>query len=349
MAGPDSEFDLIRRYFDAPAAARVSGAGVRLGVGDDAALLALREGHELVASVDTLVEGTHFFPDHPAASVGHKALASNLSDLAAMGAEPSGALLSLTLPRVDHAWLAAFSQGFLALASAADVPLVGGDTTRGPLAVSVTVLGQVPAGQALRRAGARPGDRLVVTGALGGAAFGLEQETRRRAAGTGAANADAPACERLFWPNARLEVGRMLRNRARAVIDVSDGLLADLGHLCAASGCGARIDWPVVPLDPLLAQAPPAEARAAALGGGEDYELLFALPADESLDLLAFGVDAPLTVIGEFTETAGIVVVDAAGQPLDVARAGHDHFAGAEANKPEAMPTGQGTDVEARD
>ncbi|WP_018872705.1 thiamine-phosphate kinase [Thioalkalivibrio sp. ALJ16] len=348
MAGPDSEFDLIQRYFDAPAAALAPGAGVRLGIGDDAALLALRDNHELVVSVDTLVEGTHFFPDHPAASLGHKALASNLSDLAAMGAEPLGALLSLTLPRVDHDWLAAFSQGFLDLAGAAAVPLVGGDTTRGPLAVSVTVLGQVPAGQALRRAGARPGDRLVVSGALGGAAFGLAHETRRRAAGTAAVDKE-PACERLFWPRVRLELGRMLRKRARAVIDISDGLLADLGHLCAASGCGARIDWPAVPLDPLLAQAPPAQAEAAALGGGEDYELLFALPPGESLDLLAFGVDAPLTVIGECTEAAGVVVVDAAGQPLDVARAGHDHFAGGEAHEVEPMPTGQGTDVKAKD
>ncbi|WP_018878591.1 thiamine-phosphate kinase [Thioalkalivibrio sp. ALE28] len=330
MAGTDSEFDLIQRYFGAPSAARAPADGVRLGIGDDAAVLGVRGGHELVATVDTLVEGTHFFPDHPPASLGHKALASNLSDLAAMGAEPLGALLSLTLPRVDHDWLEGFSQGFLALAEEAGIPLVGGDTNRGPLAISVTVLGEVPAGQALRRQGARPGDRLVVSGALGGAGFGLSHETRRRTAGTAAVHAEEPACERLFWPRARLGLGRALRNRARAAIDISDGLLADLGHLCAASSCGARIDWPAVPRDSLLAQIPDAQARDYALGGGEDYELLFALPAGESLDLLAFSVDTPLTVIGECTAGHEVVVEDADGRRLDVTRAGHDHFADTE-------------------
>ncbi|MFO7954224.1 thiamine-phosphate kinase [Thioalkalivibrio sp.] len=335
MTGPGSEFDLIQRYFGAPsAAAAASVEGVRLGIGDDAAVLGVPGGHELVVTVDTLVEGTHFFPDHPSASVGHKALASNLSDLAAMGAEPLGVVLSLTLPRVDHAWLSGFSEGFLALAGEVGIPLVGGDTNRGPLAISVTVLGTVPAGQALRRDGARPGDRLVVSGALGGAAFGLDHETARRARGTvdGIPPADAgdPACERLFWPRARLALGRGLRNRARAAIDISDGLLADLGHLCAASGCGARIDWPAVPRDVLLAEVPDAHARDYALGGGEDYELLFALPAGESLDLLAFSVDVPLTVIGECTTGDEVVVEDVDGQRLDVARAGHDHFADTE-------------------
>ncbi|WP_019628414.1 thiamine-phosphate kinase [Thioalkalivibrio sp. AKL10] len=325
MAGPDSEFDLIQRYFGTPSAGAVAD-GVRLGIGDDAALLAVRSGHELAVTVDTLVEGTHFFPDHPPASVGHKALASNLSDLAAMGAEPLGAVLSLTLPRVDHDWLAGFSHGFLTLAEEVGIPLVGGDTNRGPLAISVTVLGEVPVGQALRRDGARPGDRLVVSGALGGAACGLAHETQRRAEGS-PVDASSPACARLFWPAARLSLGRGLRNRARAAIDISDGLLADLGHLCAASGCGARVDWPSVPRDPLLAEVSEQQARACALSGGEDYELLFALPPGESLDLLAFSVDVPLTVIGECTEGAGVVVEDANGQRLDVARAGHDHFA----------------------
>ena len=326
MSGDDSEFELIRRYFGEPAGRIAATAGLRLGIGDDAAVLAVRPGHELVVTVDTLAEGTHFFPDHPAASVGHKALASNLSDLAAMGAEPLAAVLSLTLPQVDHDWLTGFSQGFLALAGALGVPLVGGDTCRGPLTISVTVLGQVTAGQALRRGGARPGDRLVVSGAVGGAAFGLAYETRRRAQGEGAADAGDPACSRLFWPQARVALGHALRNRARAVIDISDGLLADLGHVCAASGCGARIDWPEVPLDPLLGALSGPEARDYALAGGEDYELLFALPPDEPLDLLAFSVDTPLTVIGEFTAGDAIEVVDANGARLDVTRAGHDHF-----------------------
>lgn len=328
MSGSDSEFDLIRCYFAEPAAAGSALSGVRLGIGDDAALLGLESGHELVVSVDTLVEGTHFFPDHPPASLGHKALAANLSDLAAMGADPLGAVLSLTLPQVDHPWLADFSEGFLALADAAGVALVGGDTNRGPRSISVTVLGQVPAGQALRRSGARPGDRLVVSGALGGAAAGLADEGARRSRGGPAPDPAAPGLARLFWPEARLALGRMLRNRARAAIDVSDGLLADLGHLCAASGCGARVDWPAIPRDPLLDGLADPQARQMALAGGEDYELLFALPPGESLDLLAFSVDCPLTVIGEFVEGNGIEVVDEAGMKLDAGQAGHDHFAG---------------------
>ncbi|MGM0552489.1 MAG: thiamine-phosphate kinase [Pseudomonadota bacterium] len=328
MPGADSEFELIRRYFAEPAAAAQAPDGLRLGIGDDAALLAVRPGQELVVAVDTLVEGTHFFSDHPPASLGHKALAANLSDLAAMGAEPLGAVLSLVVPAVDHDWLAGFSHGFLALAGEVGVPLVGGDTNRGPLAISVTVLGEVPAGQALRRGGARPGDRLVVSGALGGAAAGLAHETRRRTRAEVPADAGEPACARLFWPPARLVLGRALRNRARAAIDISDGLLADLGHLCAASGCGARVEWSRVPQDRLLAGMAESEARACALSGGEDYELLFALPADEPLDLLAFSVDTPLTVIGEMTEGDELAVVDASGARLEPGRAGHDHFVG---------------------
>lgn len=326
MSGDDSEFELIRRYFGEPAGRIAANAGQRLGIGDDAAVLAVRPGHELVVTVDTLAEGTHFFPDHPAASVGHKALASNLSDLAAMGADPLAAVLSLTLPQADHDWLTGFSHGFLEQAGVLGVPLVGGDTSRGPLVIGVTVLGEVSAGQALRRDGARPGDRVVVSGALGGAAFGLAHETRRRARGEAAVNGGDPACSRLFWPQARLALGRALRNRARAVTDISDGLLADLGHVCAASSCGARVDWPEVPLDPLLADLSGPEARDYALAGGEDYELLFALPPDVPLDLLAFSVDVPLTVIGEFTASGAIEVVDANGARQDVTRAGHDHF-----------------------
>lgn len=328
MSGPESEFDLIQRYFAEPAAAGSAMSCVRLGIGDDAALLGVESGHELVVSVDTLVEGTHFFPDHPSASLGHKALAANLSDLAAMGADPLGVVLSLTLPQVDHAWLAGFSEGFLTLAEAAGVALVGGDTNRGPRSISVTVLGQVPVGQALRRSGARPGDRLVVSGTLGGAAAGLAMEGERRDRGGPAPDSADPGLTRLFWPEARLGLGRMLRNRARAAIDVSDGLLADLGHLCAASGCGARVDWPVTPWDPLLGSLPDTQARQLALAGGEDYELLFALPPGESLDLLAFSVDSALTVIGEFVEGNAVEVVDENGMRLDAGHAGHDHFAG---------------------
>lgn len=325
MSGPDSEFNLIQRYFAAPAK---TSPDVHLGIGDDAALLGIQPGHELVVSVDTLVEGTHYFPGHPPASLGHKALAANLSDLAAMGADPLGVVLSLTVPSVDHAWLEAFSRGFLALADQVGIPLVGGDTTRGPSAISVTVLGQVPTGQALCRSGARPGDRLVVSGALGGAAGGLAHEQQRHEQGQPPSGEDSAACARLFWPPMRLALGRALRNRARALIDISDGLLADLGHLCAASDCGARVDWPLVPVDPLLEGQPEAETRERVLSGGEDYELLFALPPNEPLELLALSVRTSLTVIGEFTTGREVEVVDAQGARLDVARAGHDHFAG---------------------
>ncbi|WP_018862136.1 MULTISPECIES: thiamine-phosphate kinase [unclassified Thioalkalivibrio] len=325
MTGPVSEFDLIRRYFAEPAG---TSPDVRLGIGDDGALLVVQAGHELVVTVDTLVEGTHYYPDHPPASLGHKALAANLSDLAAMGADPLGVVLSLTLPSVDHDWLAAFSRGFMALAEQTSVPLVGGDTTRGPGAVSVTALGQVPVGQALRRTGARPGDRLVVSGALGGAAAGFAFERQRREQGQSSPDEAAPSCARLFWPNPRLALGRGLRNRARAALDISDGLLADLGHLCAASGCGARVDWSQVPVDPLLDGQPEETVRDGTLAGGEDYELLFALPPTEPLELLSLSVRTSLTVIGEFTSGSEIEVVDADGARLDVARRGHDHFAG---------------------
>ncbi|WP_019590126.1 MULTISPECIES: thiamine-phosphate kinase [unclassified Thioalkalivibrio] len=330
MASPSlSEFDLIRRYFRpaGPSGDPVADARVVLGVGDDAALLRPDAGHEVVVSTDTVVEGRHFFPDHPPASLGHKALAASLSDLAAMGAEPLGVLLSLAVPQAEDAWLRPFSEGFLRLARELRAPLVGGDTVRGPRSAGVTVLGQVPAGCALRRDGARPGDRLVVTGELGGAAAGLAAETRRREQGAAPPDAGAAAVQRLFWPQPRLAAGRVLRDHARAAIDLSDGLLADLGHVCAASGCGARVDWPAVPLDPVLAGANPALARECALGGGDDYELLLAVPPEVELAPLAEAAGVALHVIGEFTTGDAIRVVDATGAPLDAGRSGHDHFA----------------------
>ena len=330
MASPSlSEFDLIRRYFRpaGPSGDPVADARVVLGVGDDAALLRPDAGHEVVVSTDTVVEGRHFFPDHPPESLGHKALAASLSDLAAMGAEPLGVLLSLAVPEAEDAWLTPFSEGFLRLARAMRAPLVGGDTVRGPCSAGVTVLGQVPAGRALQRSGARPADRVVVTGELGGAAIGLAAEIRRRDEGARPPDANDPVCKRLFWPQPRLAAGLALRGHAHAAIDLSDGLLADLGHICAASGCGARVDWPAVPLDPALAGADAALARECALGGGDDYELLLALPPEAELAPLAEAAGVALHVIGEFTTGDAIRVVDATGAPLDAGRSGHDHFA----------------------
>jgi len=367
-----SEFELIGRFF----AGRDRGAGVTLGLGDDCALLAPRAGHELAVSVDTLVAGTHFFPDQPAAAIGHKALAAALSDLAAMGAEPLGALLALTLPAVDTHWLHGFIEGWDALADRLAVPLVGGDTTRGPLAASVTVFGQCPTGRALRRAGARPGDLVVVSGALGGAAAGLQAEqTRRQAArprrpqaggsgsgptggsggrpasepaiesragpvtgpsggqagapgGAGADRSNAAVCHRFFWPEPRLALGLALRDRALAAIDVSDGVLADLGHLCRASGCGASVHIEALPIDPQLATWPREAARVVALTGGEDFELLFAWPPDErrALAALAQHTKLALTVIGQFTTAPGVQVRDAQDRVFPVAGTGFDHF-----------------------
>jgi thiamine-monophosphate kinase len=319
-----SEFELIARYF----AGRDRGPGIALGVGDDCALVSPRPGQQLAVSVDTMVCGTHFFPDQPPAAVGHKALAAALSDLAAMGAEPLGALLALTLPQVDEAWLQAFADGWGALADRLKVPLIGGDTTRGPLAISVTVLGQVPSGLALRRAGAEPGALVVVSGVLGGAFAGLQAEQERRGAGREPPAQDDPICHRFFSPEPRIALGKALRGRTRTAIDLSDGLLADLGHICEASGCGASLRAEAVPRDPLLADWPQGKALAAALSGGDDYELLFAWPARQRDELrpLASALQLPLAVIGEFTASGGVQVFDAAGSPVLPTERGFDHF-----------------------
>ncbi|AGA32677.1 Thiamine-monophosphate kinase [Thioalkalivibrio nitratireducens DSM 14787] len=319
-----SEFELIHRFFTG----RDRGPGIALGVGDDCSLLAPRRGQELAVSVDTMVCGTHFFEDQPAAAVGHKALAAALSDLAAMGAEPLGALLALTLPRVDTDWLQEFAAGWGALAEQLRVPLIGGDTTRGPLAISVTVLGQVPAGAALRRTGAQPGNLVVVSGSLGGAFAGLQLEQQRRAARREPPAVEDSRCKRFFRPEPRLALGRTLRGRTRTAIDLSDGLLADLGHVCTASGCGARLSADDLPRDPLLADWPSGPSLAAALSGGDDYELLFAWPARQRGELrpLAAALQLPLTVIGEFVEGGGIQVLDASGTPIPLAQRGFDHF-----------------------
>lgn len=293
------EFDLIRRYL-APAT-RAIGDGVVLGPGDDAALLAPTPGCRLVVSVDTSVAGVHFPPDAPARAIGHRALAVSLSDLAAMGAKPRWCLMSLTLPNADEAWAAEFAAGFHALCHASDVSLVGGDVTHGELAIGVTVMGELPEGKALRRDGARAGDLIAVTGALGGGAGGLAAwQAGQRELGN-------PLLRRYLLPQPRLQAGQVLRTLASAAIDVSDGLLADLGHLCEASGVGAELDVGALPLAEGL-----VEGLAEALGGGDDYELLLGLPVSQfemaRQRLNAQGLD--LTVIGHFTETLGVTGVD---------------------------------------
>ena len=318
---PPSEFELIDRYFRDCGASR---ADVRLGVGDDAALLECPAGTELVAAVDTLVAGVHFPHGSPASSVGHRALAVNLSDVAAMGARPAWALLALTLPEVDERWLGDFAAGLSALARDHGVALVGGDTTSGPLCITLQILGHVPAGAALLRSGGAPGDVLFVSGTPGDAAAGLAIEQGRLQAG-----ADAPYLrERFLYPTPRLALGERLRGLASGCIDVSDGLLADAGKLAHRSGCGVEIAYADVPLSAALARAAGEErARELALTGGDDYELCFSVRPHEVPRLLGelppqrWGYQR----IGTLRADPGAEVVRA-GSVLRFPRAGYEHF-----------------------
>ncbi len=316
------EFELIERYF---AKVGPSRGDVVLGVGDDAALLSVPPGHELVACTDTLVDGRHFPAGTRADDVGWRALAVNLSDLAAMGATPAWATLALTLPAIDEDWLEGFATGFAALATAHQVALVGGDTTRGPLTITVQALGFVPAGTALRRRGARPGDLVYVTGWPGDAAAGLALIEGR----LGGQGANRGALEGKFRrPEPRVAFGQRLRGVASACIDVSDGLAQDLGRLAAASGVGATIRAAELPLSrALYALAGESRAREFALGGGDDYELLFTVPpaARQALAAVGGGAGAPAChCIGEVGAGRGVRVLGERGE-LPVPR-GWDHF-----------------------
>ncbi len=320
------EFRLIDRIRERTAQPRDD---VRLGIGDDAALLAVPAGMELAVAVDTMVEGVHFLPGQAAFDLGWKSLAVNLSDLAAMGAEPAWALLALTLPTAQSAQARAdfvdgFADGFAALAREHRVALVGGDTTGGPLAMSVTVHGFVPPGRALTRAGARPGDAVLVTGTLGDAVAALHLLRTETASGS-----DAPLLARMHRPTPRVAAGLALRGRAHACQDISDGLVADLGHICAASGVAAEIDADALPRSPaLVARFGAAAARDFALDCGDDYELVFTAPeADVAgiVDALArLGCGA--TRIGRIVAGEGVRVRDADGHWLEPAHRGWDHF-----------------------
>ena len=301
---------------------------VQLGIGDDAALLAVPAAQLLAVSTDTLVAGVHF-PEHTSANdVGWKSLAVNLSDLAAMGATPAWATLALTLPRAEASWVAAFADGFAALAREYKLALVGGDTTRGPLSITVTVHGFVPPGAALLRRGARPGDGLFVTGTLGDAAAGLFWTREQRSADV--TGAGERLLERLNRPTPRVAQGLLLRGRASACIDVSDGLIADLGHICRASNVAAQIEVESLPASSALLAAFDASARAGfQLRGGDDYELCFTASSDgaSSLleDLARSGCGA--TRIGRIEAGAGVHVRDAAGSQIPLDRGGWEHFA----------------------
>lgn len=321
---PQGEFELIGKYFAKLGAERPD---VRIGVGDDGAVLQPPASRELVAVTDSLIEGVHFPVGSAAASVGHRAFAVNLSDIAAMGAEPAWALLALTLPRVDEEWLAQFSRAAGDLCRRHGVALVGGDTTRGPLAITVTIIGIVPIGVALERGGGQPGDAIFVTGSPGDSAAGLALEQGRLHV------ADSMSAQilrdRFLFPTPRCEVGVALRGLASACIDVSDGLGGDLEKLCAASGCGAEVDAAALPISEPLAQAVGRElAREYALTGGEDYELLFTVPLARlgaMTHAIARGL-GPVTRIGSLVAGNGVRVF-ARGGVMQFSGAGFDHFA----------------------
>lgn len=299
------EFDLIERFFWRPAEQGPRHAVV--GNGDDCALLAPRPGMHLAVSTDTLVEGRHFLSTVAPDRLGHKALAVNLSDLAACGATPVAFTLALTLPRVDEAWLAGFARGLLALADAHDCELIGGDTTAGPLAIGITVMGEVPAGQALLRSGAQPGDDLWVSGQPGEARLALEVFRGSLPEGLSASEFEA-ARRAMECPSPRVALGQGLRGLATAAIDLSDGLLGDLGHVLRRSRVGASIELERLPLGPLLGRQPRARQLDCILAGGDDYELAFTAPPARHTEVLALGarLGLPLSRIGRTEAAPGL-------------------------------------------
>jgi thiamine-monophosphate kinase len=315
------EFDLIDRIRRHTSVHRDD---VLTGIGDDAAVVAVPAGRELAIAVDTLVEGIHFPPGTDPADIGWKALAVNLSDLAAMGATPAWALLALTTPDGDEAFFDGLARGFAELATPYRLALIGGDTTRGPLTVTVAVHGFIAPGEALLRSGARVGDVVMVTGTLGDAAAGL------RCLEEHDLTPYASMIDRLNRPVPRVSAGQALRGVATACIDISDGLVADLGHICTASGVGASIDAALLPRSSaLLTHFAEADAQDFALGGGDDYELCFTVPADQAAEVGAVlsRLGCGATRIGRIVEGAGVRVVDDAGETLMPARSGWNHFA----------------------
>jgi thiamine-monophosphate kinase len=316
------EFDLIERYFRRPATRSP------LGVGDDCALLAPAPGMQLAVSTDMLVEGRHFLSTVEPGRLGHKALAVNLSDLAACGAKPLAFTLALALPAIDEPWLEAFSRGLFALADAHGCELVGGDTTRGPLNLCITVFGEVPAGAALLRSGAKPGDELWASGSLGDARLALEVFR-----GTLALPPEAfdQARRRMEQPEPRVALGVALRGIATAAVDLSDGLVGDLGHILAASGVGATLDADAACAligIPAAGVLDPALRRTCALAGGDDYELLFSAPPAAAAAVLDAGrlSATPVARIGRIEALPGLHIVDAQGGPVAQQFAAFDHF-----------------------
>ena len=314
------EFDAIRRFWQ-PLGEAVRHPWVVAGIGDDGAIVRLPDDQELVLSVDTLVEDVHFPSGINPHALGWRALAVNLSDLAAMGATPICYTLALTTPRLDEDWLASVAAGMAELSGDYGIQLVGGDMTQGPLTLTVQVQGAVPAGLALRRHGARPGDRICVSGTLGDAGIALEY----LACGAGNDPDIAAVLQRYYYPVPRVALSELLRGRASAAVDISDGLLADLGHITAASGVGARIDSESLPISSSLWRLGGDRSVELAATAGDDYELCFTWPASAGPVPNEDEAGLPVKVIGEIEEAPGIRLLRE-GQPLDVWRSGYSHF-----------------------
>ena len=319
--GPVGEFDLIRKYF-----ARRPVAGAELGIGDDCALLGLRAGAgaSLAISTDMLVAGRHFFADVLPRALGHKAIAVNLSDLAAMGARPRAFTLALALPEIDEPWLDEFSQGLFALADRHGCELIGGDTTQGPLNICITVFGDCNADTALRRDHAQPGDDVWVSGELGGAHYSVRERYAGRSLPPGHG-----ATRRAEWPTPRVELGLALRHLAKAAIDISDGLVGDLGHIADRSRAGIELRWTTIPFDTALAGLGEDTARMLALNGGDDYELAFCAASENrvAIESLSAGLELRLSRIGSVHAGSGVSVVDDRGARVNADFRSFDHFA----------------------
>lgn len=304
-----AEFSLIDRYFKTAASAQVD-----LGIGDDSAIVSPPVGEQLVICTDTLVAGRHFPLSTSAHAIGWKSVAVNLSDLAAMGATPHSILLALSLPQVDDAWLEGFSQGLFDCCAPYNVQLIGGDTTQSPhLTISVTALGWIPTAQGITRSGAQVGDYVVVSGQIGDAAFALQ-------------HLGHPLQQRLDYPTPRCELGQSLRGLASSMIDISDGLAQDLGHILKASGVGATLYLDQLPLDPALQVLAPEQRWQYALAGGDDYELCFTLSKDNYQRLCQLNPTTPFTIIGSIQAEFGLRL-EYQGQPQSLPLSGYQHFA----------------------
>lgn len=316
------EFELIERFFKRP----IERDAVALGIGDDCALLAARPGEQWAVSTDTLIEGVHFLSGVNPDSLGNKALAVNLSDLAACGAEPRCFFLALALPNIDQAWLERFSHAMYALADAHRCVLAGGDTTRspGPIIITITAMGVVPTGTALTRSGARAGDDIWVSGQLGDAALALAHLRGQVVLSPEEASSLMPRLER---PTPRVNLGQRLRGIATSAIDISDGLLGDLRHVLRASSVGAQVDWARCPVSDIVRRQPLPLQHRCALAGGDDYELLFTAPAAQRAAVAGAASDTIVSRIGSVTTGGDLVVLDEHGARVDTDARAFDHFA----------------------